>query len=643
MALRDVQEILEMFGAGTVLCVGASDPALAAGLRRHGALVECADVLDELLPWREDAPSPHDCLIIEAGAMLDSGTLDARFAQLYPMARRWVVIRFAEHRDLLRTSQEAGRSSEWENAAVRAGFRRAPQAVSCERYVTECNDPLVPPMLAFERIAPAALAAFPFEQLLANRNLHMDMSREAGARADAHMVRYALAATLVRPGDTVLDCACGLGYGSAILAAQSAGARYIGVDIDPGSTAYASANFGNQYGIDYVSASATDLAFLEDDSIDLVVTFETIEHVDDYQAFINEALRVLRPDGRIIASVPNLWVDETGRDPNPYHFHAFDYAKFRATMSACFLLEERYAQSAPGGFKLRDWPRMLDKLALDGPADETEWLMLVGSVDPLAKAAHRRASGLQGTGAAPAPESGWQVADAAGHDQNGWLQRSVIDPRTRLRDPDALADLAGRALGVLAMDSADFGAVLTVLGSSVLEQSQLQHVDDLLPLIDAYLGRELADPHAKRWQMAAAGVAARLLMARGERELAKGYLSAIVDADFMEFGPALAAESISAAFDLGAIALADAEPLAAAAHFSAGVQASRRALAADGMNAMGEPGAPWGFELSALAQVAELGARCARALKLLPLAQRSPGQFWIEVGGREASRKASPQ
>jgi len=46
----------------------------------------------------------------------------------------------------------------------------------------------------------------------------MDMTREVGPRADAHTVRYSLAAQWVRAGDTVLDCACGLGYGSAILA-----------------------------------------------------------------------------------------------------------------------------------------------------------------------------------------------------------------------------------------------------------------------------------------------------------------------------------------------------------------------------------------------------------------------------------------
>ncbi|WP_426211701.1 class I SAM-dependent methyltransferase [Massilia sp. TWP1-3-3] len=632
MALKDVQEILGMFGAGAVLCVGGNDPAPAAELRLHGALVDSVNALEELAPWRADTHARYDCVVVEASAMLEIGTLESSFAQLYRIEARWVVIRFAEHRDLICASPEVGLRRDWENAAIRAGFRRAPQAVSCERYTGQCNDPLVPALLEFERIPPAALAAFPFEQLLADRKLHMDMSREAGERADAHMVRYALAATLVRAGDTVLDCACGLGYGSAILAAQSGGARYIGVDIDPGSTAYATANFGAQYGVEYVAASATDLSFLEDDSIDLVVTFETIEHLQDYQGFLKEALRVLRPDGRIIASVPNLWVDETGNDPNPYHFHAFDYATFRATMGACFLLEERYAQSAPGGFKLRDWPRMLDQLALDAPDEQTEWLILVGACDPLAKAAQRAYRDGALAGRAPLP--GCWVADIGGHYDNPWLYRTMVDRQTRLRERSLLTDLAARALGQMPMQSADFGAALTVLGHALLAQPQSPHVDDLMPLIDAYLGQDMPNPHAKRWQMSAAYVAARLAQARGERALASMYLTAVAQADFMEFGPLLASKAVAAAFDLGVMAMAENDHARAALHFGGGAQACRRALKADDINAIGDPAAPFGSGFEELGQVAQLGAQCARALELLPLARRSPGQFWREVNAK---------
>ena len=629
MAFSDAEQIVSLFGAGAVLCLGGNDPALGRQLRARGALVDSVNTLPELAVWDPATFAHYDYLVVEASAMLEVGTLESSFAELYRIEPRWVVLRFSEHRDLIRTSQEVGRSADWENAAIAAGFRRAPQAVSARGYLTDCNDPRVPAMLAFERIAPAALAAFPFEQLLADRNLHMDMAREAGARADAHMVRYALAASYVRAGDSVLDCACGLGYGSAILAAQSGGARFIGVDIDAGSSAYARANFSAQYGVDYVTASATDLAFLEDDSIDLVVSFETIEHLEDYQAFLREALRVLRPDGRIIASVPNLWVDETGRDPNPYHYHAFDYDKFRATMGEHFLLEERYAQSAPGGFKLQNSARKLYKLALDAAPTDTEWLILVGSVDPLSKASTRTYVDPEFAGAEALP--GCWVAEFGRHYDNPWLYRTMVHMGDRLRERSLLTDLAARALGTLPMASADFGAALTVLGYSLLEQSDCAHVDDLLPLVDAYLAQDLPNPHARRWQMSSAYVAGRLALARGERELAAMYLVAVAQADFMEFSPLLATKVIAASFHLGAMALAEQDIDAAAGYFASGVQACRRALKADDLNAIGNPESPFPFGFTELAEVADMGAQCAMAIKLLPLAQRSPGQFWRQV------------
>jgi protein-L-isoaspartate O-methyltransferase len=59
-------------------------------------------------------------------------------------------------------------------------------------------------------------------------------------------VRYALAAEYVRPGDRVLDCACGLGYGTAVLAALSRGGEFLGMDLDAATAEYAQANYGGE-------------------------------------------------------------------------------------------------------------------------------------------------------------------------------------------------------------------------------------------------------------------------------------------------------------------------------------------------------------------------------------------------------------
>jgi SAM-dependent methyltransferase len=113
-----------------------------------------------------------------------------------------------------------------------------------------------------------------------------------------HLARYRFAAQLA-PGRRVLDAACGEGYGTAIMAA--AGARSaVGVDIDEPTVEHAR----GKYGLDFERADVAELPF-EDGSFDLVVSFETLEHVPDAARAIAEFRRVLADDGLLVASTPN--------------------------------------------------------------------------------------------------------------------------------------------------------------------------------------------------------------------------------------------------------------------------------------------------------------------------------------------------
>ncbi|MGX1319027.1 hypothetical protein AB7M17_002480 [Bradyrhizobium sp. USDA 377] len=114
----------------------------------------------------------------------------------------------------------AGLRRPLENRLFERGWRRHPAALATSDY-ERMQDDVLPRHAVYQRIPAEAASRWPVETLLGERNLHMDMLRESGSRADAHVVRYALAASLVRPGDIVLDCACGLGYGSAVIAATS--------------------------------------------------------------------------------------------------------------------------------------------------------------------------------------------------------------------------------------------------------------------------------------------------------------------------------------------------------------------------------------------------------------------------------------
>ncbi len=130
-----------------------------------------------------------------------------------------------------------------------------------------------------------------------------------------HLRRY-LFAQQEAYGRTVLDIACGTGYGSDLL--RRAGARQVfSLDISAGALAYADRHWAN---LRLVQASAMQLP-LADDSFDLVVSFETLEHLPDPAAFLSEARRILRRGGHLILSTPNrAWVSPGSDTPfSPYH------------------------------------------------------------------------------------------------------------------------------------------------------------------------------------------------------------------------------------------------------------------------------------------------------------------------------------
>lgn len=130
-----------------------------------------------------------------------------------------------------------------------------------------------------------------------------------------HWHRYAWASRLVT-GRQVVDAACGEGYGSAMLSHWAA--SVIGVDIDPEAVAHAKRRYqaGN---LDFRCADCTELP-LADDSADVVVSFETLEHLAAQDQLLAEFRRVLRPNGFLLISSPDreTYSDATGY-ANPFH------------------------------------------------------------------------------------------------------------------------------------------------------------------------------------------------------------------------------------------------------------------------------------------------------------------------------------
>ena len=161
-----------------------------------------------------------------------------------------------------------------------------------------------------------------------------------------HVERYRFASDWVRNKD-VLDIACGEGYGSAALA--KAGARsVIGVDIAQEAVEHARL----RYQIDARLGSAENIP-VESSSVDLVVSFETIEHVVNPELFLNECVRVLRPDGVLVMSTPNLEMYREVAPNNPFHCSEMSVEQFEILLGTRFESTVMFGQHLPEPWFMR--------------------------------------------------------------------------------------------------------------------------------------------------------------------------------------------------------------------------------------------------------------------------------------------------
>lgn len=152
-----------------------------------------------------------------------------------------------------------------------------------------------------------------------------------------HVTRYLAAKPLVS-GKVVLDIASGSGYGARLLA-ESAAFVY-GVDVNDAAVRYSEENFGGP-NISYRVGDGTAIP-LADDSVDVVITFETIEHIADYRQFMVEVARVLRSDGLAVISTPN---DLEFSEGNHFHLHEFEYEELVNLCREHFANVDSYFQS----------------------------------------------------------------------------------------------------------------------------------------------------------------------------------------------------------------------------------------------------------------------------------------------------------
>jgi len=151
-----------------------------------------------------------------------------------------------------------------------------------------------------------------------------------------HIMRYVFASSYVKD-KIVLDVACGAGYGSHFLAIEGAKKVY-GVDIDKNALKIAKTYYSHP-NVEYIRGDVLSLPF-SDNFFDVIVSFETIEHILDTERYISEIKRVLKPDGIFICSTPNI---KYTMHPE-YHVHEFYPEEFWELLEKNFRKVEKYGQ-----------------------------------------------------------------------------------------------------------------------------------------------------------------------------------------------------------------------------------------------------------------------------------------------------------
>lgn len=163
-----------------------------------------------------------------------------------------------------------------------------------------------------------------------------------------HLHRYAIAKQYVE-NKIVLDIACGEGYGSHLLASRAH--QVIGVDIDETTIRNATKKY-KKNNIEFLVGSTSEIP-LQNQSVDIVISFETIEHHDEHNQMMIEIKRVLKPNGILIISTPDkLTYSDRRNFVNEHHIKELYKDEFLKLTKSFFSNNQLLNQSYINGISI---------------------------------------------------------------------------------------------------------------------------------------------------------------------------------------------------------------------------------------------------------------------------------------------------
>jgi len=552
--------------------------------------------------------------------------------ELYRVSSRYVFLQIATTHDRDGHWHLTVEDREWwEARCFEAGFRKHALYYRVNHYEALNNDGWQI-LVLLEKVPPEALKHYDLTVLVEERLLHTDMLREFGRRSDAHCIRYHKAAEFIRPGDTVLDVACGLGYGSHILYTASQARLLLGVDLSDFGVAYANAHYGCSDAVEFKVGDAQALDFIPDHSIDFIAAFETIEHVPDPVAYLRELKRVLKPSGRVMLCAPNDWTDETGKDPNPHHLHVYTWERLVAECGAQFLLESGFLQTAGGAMKCHHSPRKWEEVPVDRvPEQEAEWVLLLCMLDPVGS---QDISYQETVWTLPqSPE--FHVSAFARDYDNPWLVKGMVAMGMRARSHNLLVAMQERILKNKSPESVDYGAALCGRIYSTIQSgdSSADTCQGLEGSIRRYAAIANPSPHQLRWQVSLLFAGGELARKQGRFSDAAVFYSACSDIDVATYSPLLGNKVLDALHWLAVLSVSRHEISAARQYLLKAINEVRRLVTGSWLNISGEPETPLPFGLAEMAQLLDKASRAAYMLTVLDACDGKPASFHQQSTG----------
>lgn len=152
-------------------------------------------------------------------------------------------------------------------------------------------------------------------------------------------------------GPYVLDIACGSGFGSKLVAEN--GSSVMGVDQNVHTIEINKENFSGIGNLNFQTGDAEKIAF-PPNTFSSVISFETIEHLNNPEDFLIGVKKVLRSDGFFFLSTPNALITKpvNGVPKNPYHIKEYTPEELKKLLSEYFEIISIFGQVVSADFKL---------------------------------------------------------------------------------------------------------------------------------------------------------------------------------------------------------------------------------------------------------------------------------------------------